>query len=116
MVAIRFHQGRAPVTLLTLRSDYRAADFRPRTAKTFRTCSCGAAFADLTALDDHLDEFSDGGLMTTPSSAAVRSVPHEVRRLEVRLKAEGASFDGPRIVTGSGLPAIAQDAGGGLTS
>jgi DNA-binding XRE family transcriptional regulator len=46
--------------MLTLRSDYRAADFRPRTAtKIFRTCSCGAAFPDVTALDEHLDEAGD---------------------------------------------------------
>jgi DNA-binding XRE family transcriptional regulator len=45
--------------MLTFRGDYRAADFRPKTFKLFRICSCGAAFADLTALDDHLDEFSD---------------------------------------------------------
>jgi DNA-binding XRE family transcriptional regulator len=45
--------------MLTLRSDYQAADFRPGTAKIVRTCACGAAFPDLTALDDHLDEFGD---------------------------------------------------------
>jgi DNA-binding XRE family transcriptional regulator len=45
--------------MLTLRSDYRAVDFRPKTFKIFRICSCGAAFADLAALDEHLEEFSD---------------------------------------------------------
>jgi DNA-binding XRE family transcriptional regulator len=45
--------------MLTLRSDYRAADFKPKTFKIFRTCSCGAAFADLATLDEHLEEFSD---------------------------------------------------------
>jgi DNA-binding XRE family transcriptional regulator len=45
--------------MLTLRSDYRAADFRPKTFKIFRICSCGAAFADLATLDEHLEEFGD---------------------------------------------------------
>jgi DNA-binding XRE family transcriptional regulator len=42
--------------MLTLRSDYCP---RPQTFKLFRICSCGAAFADLAALDDHLDELGD---------------------------------------------------------
>jgi Helix-turn-helix len=35
-----------------------ALGIRPRTAK-LRVCSCGSAFADVTALDDHLDESGD---------------------------------------------------------
>jgi hypothetical protein len=45
--------------MLTLRSGYRAADFRPGTARIFRTCSCGAAFPDVNELDDHLAECGD---------------------------------------------------------
>jgi hypothetical protein len=36
-----------------------ALEIRPRTPR-FRVCLCGFAFADLAALDDHLDEFGDG--------------------------------------------------------
>jgi hypothetical protein len=43
--------------MLTLSGECRTADARPRTPKIFRTCSCGAAFADLTTLDDHLGEY-----------------------------------------------------------
>jgi DNA-binding XRE family transcriptional regulator len=42
--------------MLTLRSDYRP---RPKIFRLFRVCSCGAAFADLTGLDEHLDEYGD---------------------------------------------------------
>jgi len=42
-----------------LRSGHRPADARPTTPKIFRTCSCGAAFPDLTTLDDHLGEYGD---------------------------------------------------------
>jgi hypothetical protein len=45
--------------MLTLRGDGRAVDVRPGPATIVRTCSCGAAFADLAALDDHLDEYGD---------------------------------------------------------
>jgi DNA-binding XRE family transcriptional regulator len=45
--------------MLTLRNDYRVADFRPKIFKLFRTCSCGAAFADLASLDEHLEEYGD---------------------------------------------------------
>jgi DNA-binding XRE family transcriptional regulator len=45
--------------MLTLRSGYRAADFRPGTTRIFRTCSCGAVFPDLITLDEHLDEYGD---------------------------------------------------------
>ncbi|HEY1625513.1 MAG TPA: helix-turn-helix transcriptional regulator, partial [Streptosporangiaceae bacterium] len=43
--------------MLTLRSEYRAADVRSGTPRIFRSCSCGDAFADLTSLDDHLEEY-----------------------------------------------------------
>jgi hypothetical protein len=36
-----------------------APGIRPGTAR-FRVCSCGSAFTDLTALDDHLDGSGDG--------------------------------------------------------
>jgi DNA-binding XRE family transcriptional regulator len=46
--------------MLTLPSDHRAADSRPRRAAIVRVCSCGAAFADVPALEIHLDESGDG--------------------------------------------------------
>jgi hypothetical protein len=45
--------------MLTLRSGHRPADFRPGTAKIFRSCSCGATFPDVASLDDHLAESGD---------------------------------------------------------
>jgi len=50
--------------VLRLRSDCRAADSRPAIVKIFRTCSCGAAFADVATLDEHLDEYGDGSSHT----------------------------------------------------
>jgi DNA-binding XRE family transcriptional regulator len=53
------NQGTGEQVMLPLPGDRRAADFRSGTAKTFRVCSCGAAFAEVTALDAHLDESGD---------------------------------------------------------
>src|SRR5580693_6344044 len=69
--------------MLTLRSDYPAADFRPKTAKIFRTCACGAAFADLTALDDHLDEFGDDSSHTEIALDMDTLVRLGIRRIRI---------------------------------
>jgi hypothetical protein len=48
-------QPEGGLAMLALLSDHR------RAVKIFRSCSCGAAFPDVTGLDEHLGEFSDDG-------------------------------------------------------
>jgi DNA-binding XRE family transcriptional regulator len=76
--------------MLSLQSDYRPADFRPRTAKIFRTCSCGAAFADLATLDDHLDEFDDDSSHTEVALDLNTLVRLGMRRIRIK---RGLSMD-----------------------
>jgi hypothetical protein len=70
--------------MLTLRSDYRAADFRPRTARIFRTCSCGAAFPDVNELDEHLDESGDDSSHTEIALDLDTLVRFGIRRIRIQ--------------------------------
>jgi DNA-binding XRE family transcriptional regulator len=76
--------------LLTLQSGYRAADFRPGTARIFRTCSCGAAFADVAGLDEHLDESGDDSSHTEIALDLNTLVRFGIRRIRTE---RGLSMD-----------------------
>jgi DNA-binding XRE family transcriptional regulator len=69
--------------MLTLRGDYRPADFRPRTVKIFRTCSCGVAFSDVTELDEHLDESGDDSSHTEIALDLNTLVRFGIRRFRI---------------------------------
>ena len=70
--------------MLTLRSGCRAADSRPAAVRIFRTCSCGAAFADLAALDEHLDEYGDGSSHTEIAPGLDTLVRLGIRRIRIK--------------------------------
>jgi len=77
--------------MLTLQSDYRSVDFRPGTTiKIFRTCSCGAAFVDVTGLDEHLDESGDDSSHIEIALDLDTLVRFGIRRIRIK---RGLSMD-----------------------
>jgi DNA-binding XRE family transcriptional regulator len=91
--------------MLTLRSDYRTADFRPKTFKIFRTCSCGAAFPDLATLDEHLEEYGDDSSHVEMAFDLDTLVKLAIRRIRIE---RGLSMHGMADLLGVDVSAVSR--------